>query len=110
MTTLRRISPVSAFKVGLLVYLFLGIVVAALMAPILLVVGAAAAHIPGATPMTPLLTLPMLILMPVFYAIFGGLGALIGAAIYNLVSGWVGGLQIQLDDLAGGEAAPATPR
>jgi hypothetical protein len=105
MTTLRRISPVSAFKVGLLVYLFLGIVVAVIATPFVFFAAAMASRVPGTPSFTPLLTLPMLIIMPVFYAIIGGLMALIGAAIYNLVAGWVGGLQIELIDTTG--AAPA---
>ncbi len=98
MATLRRIEPGSAFKVGLLVYLFFGIILAALMVPVMfLVATAAAARIPGATPFTPVMTLPMLLVMPVVYALIGGLTGLIGAAIYNLIAGWVGGLRIELD-------------
>ncbi len=96
MTTLRRIDPFSAFKVGLLVYLLLGIVITVLMTPIMYLAAAAAARVPGATPFAPILTLPMLLILPVVYAILGGLCALIGAALYNLVAGWVGGLRIEL--------------
>ena len=97
MATLRRIEPGSAFKVGLLVYLFFGIILAALMVPVMFLVATAAARIPGATPFTPVMTLPMLLVMPVVYALIGGLTGLIGAAIYNLIAGWVGGLRIELD-------------
>ena len=35
--------------------------------------------------------------MPVLYAVFGLIGGAIGAALYNLVAGWVGGLEVELE-------------
>ena len=35
--------------------------------------------------------------MPVMYAIFGVIGGAIGAALYNLVAGWIGGIEVELD-------------
>ena len=34
--------------------------------------------------------------MPVMYAIFGVIGGAIGAALYNLVAGWVGGIEVEI--------------
>ena len=34
--------------------------------------------------------------MPVLYGIFGVIGGAIGAALYNLVAGWVGGIEVEL--------------
>lgn len=36
------------------------------------------------------------ILMPVMYGVFGIIGGAIGAALYNLVSGWVGGIEVEI--------------
>jgi hypothetical protein len=36
--------------------------------------------------------------MPIMYAIFGVIGGAIGAALYNLVAGWIGGIEVQLDE------------
>jgi hypothetical protein len=36
--------------------------------------------------------------MPVMYGIFGVVGGAIGAALYNLVAGWVGGIEVELDE------------
>ena len=33
----------------------------------------------------------------VMYALFGGIGAAIAAFVYNLTSGWVGGLEVDLE-------------
>jgi hypothetical protein len=36
--------------------------------------------------------------MPVIYGIMGVIGGAIGAALYNLVAGWIGGLEIELEN------------
>lgn len=35
--------------------------------------------------------------MPVLYACFGLVGGAVGAALYNLVAGWIGGLEVELE-------------
>ena len=37
------------------------------------------------------------IAMPVMYGVFGIIGGAIGAALYNLVAGWVGGIEVELE-------------
>ena len=44
------------------------------------------------------------ILAPVFYGVFGFVGGLIAAVVYNLVAGWTGGIELTLTDVA-----PALP-
>jgi hypothetical protein len=39
----------------------------------------------------------MLILLPIFYAVFGFIAGAIGAAIYNLVAGMVGGIELDVE-------------
>ena len=34
--------------------------------------------------------------MPVFYAVIGFISAAIGCAIYNVVAGWIGGIEVEL--------------
>jgi hypothetical protein len=36
------------------------------------------------------------ILCPIVYGIIGGIAAVIGALIYNLASGWVGGVEVEI--------------
>jgi len=38
------------------------------------------------------------IAMPIIYAIFGVLGGAIGAALYNLVAGWIGGIEVEFEE------------
>lgn len=40
-----------------------------------------------------------IIIFPVSYAIMGFVAGLLGAYIYNLVAGWVGGIEIELEDV-----------
>ncbi len=36
------------------------------------------------------------IICPIVYGIIGGVAAVIGALIYNLAAGWVGGLELDM--------------
>jgi xanthosine utilization system XapX-like protein len=44
----------------------------------------------------------------VIYALVGGVGAAIAAFVYNLTSGWIGGLEVNLERV--GAAATSAPR
>lgn len=35
--------------------------------------------------------------LPILHGIFGVIGGAIGAALYNLVAGWVGGIEVELE-------------
>jgi hypothetical protein len=37
-----------------------------------------------------------IVFLPILYGIIGGICAAIGAAIYNLVAGWIGGLEVDI--------------
>ena len=96
MAVVKRVGPASAFKLGLLVYAVLGLMVGVFFSLIALAGAPFArnAHIPftGA-----LLALLAVVLFPIFYGITGGIFAAISALIYNLVSGWVGGLEVEIN-------------
>ena len=36
------------------------------------------------------------IMMPVMYSVIGLISGAVGAALYNLVAGWVGGIEVEL--------------
>jgi hypothetical protein len=38
------------------------------------------------------------LLLPILYGVLGFVMTAIGAAIYNLVASWIGGIEIQMDD------------
>jgi hypothetical protein len=37
-----------------------------------------------------------IVILPIFYGIIGGVFGALGAVIYNLAAGWVGGLEIDI--------------
>lgn len=96
MAVVKRIGPGSAFKVGLVVYAFLGLIVGALVSLIALVGASFAreAQIPFAGV---LFGVGAVIVFPILYGILGGVMAAIGALIYNLAARVVGGLEIDIN-------------
>jgi hypothetical protein len=93
MAVVKSIGPGSAFKVGLVIYGIFGLIGGVLCS------GLAFAGLPlhrmpfggvwaGVLP---------LILCPVLYGLLGGIATVIGALIYNLASGWVGGLEVEIN-------------
>ena len=100
MAIVKRISPGSAFKVGLVSYAILGLVLGVLMACISMVAGPWAPVSQSAAPGAQFFRwgfgLGAIIFFPLFYAAIGGVFSAIGASIYNLVAGWVGGLEVDI--------------
>ena len=100
MATLKRVGPGSAFKVGLAVYALLGLVVGICMALFSMVAGSLTGMAGADAPTAKMLGFGMgfgaIIIFPIMYGIVGGVGAALGALIYNLVAGWVGGLEVEI--------------
>jgi hypothetical protein len=51
----------------------------------------------------------MMVAIPIFCAIFGFIGGAIGALIYNVAAGFVGGIELELENAEGGYAEPPSP-
>ena len=95
MAVVKRIGPGSAFKVGLAMYGFMGLI----MGTIFSLVGLAAAPFAraGSPPfLGAFFGVGAIIILPIFYGIIGGIFAALGAVIYNLISTWVGGLEVDI--------------
>jgi len=87
---IRRIDPVSAAKVCAVLYGLMGLI----FIPFVLVIR-------SFTPADQVASgfgfgLGFAIAMPIVYAIIGFIFTLISAAVYNLIAGWVGGIEIEL--------------
>src|ERR1700732_3235726 len=106
MAIVRRVGPGSAFKVGLVLYALMGLVLGICMAFGSMVAGSLGglghSPVPGsggtggswdARSFGLGMGLGAIIFFPVIYGLIGGVFAAIGAAVYNLVAGWVGGLE-----------------
>jgi len=95
MAILKRIGPASAFKIGLVSYAFLGLIVGILCSLIVLTGTSFAPH--AHIPFAPKVGLFAVILCPIVYGVIGGIGTVISALIYNLASGWVGGVEVGIN-------------
>ena len=101
MATVKRIGPGSAFKIGLITYAILGLVLGIFMAGISGIMGSLAgtlsqSAVPGARFLGFSTGLGAIIFFPIVYGLVGGVFTAIGAVIYNLVAGWVGGLEVDI--------------
>ncbi len=94
MAVLKRIGPVSAFKIGLISNTLLGLIAGILCSLIVLTGASFSPH--AHMPFAPAVGLFAVILCPIVYGIIGGIAALIGALIYNLACNWVGGVETDI--------------
>ncbi len=97
MALVRRVGPASAFKVGVVLYGMLGFIVGLL---VFLAALAGTQFFRGPETQIPFTGAAMgiaaLIVCPILYGLIGGIVAAIGAALYNLAAGWVGGLEVDI--------------
>ena len=102
MATVKRIGPGSAFKIGIVLYAAVGLLVGIVWALFSVVAGSlgsmALAGAPGASRFFGFaMGIGAIIIFPICYGIFGGVAAAISAVLYNLVAGWVGGLEVEIN-------------
>jgi hypothetical protein len=87
---LRRLDPLQTGKVLGALYALMGLV----FLPVFWLVGKMMPAGSGGGLFTGLG-----IMMPIVYGLFGLIFGAIGAAIYNLIAGWTGGLEMELDTM-----------
>jgi hypothetical protein len=84
---IRRFGVGQTAKVVGILYLLIGL----LLAPIFLFAATFAPEQSG-------FGIGLAIAIPILYGCAGFVGAAIGCLIYNLVAGWVGGIEVELGD------------
>jgi hypothetical protein len=99
---LTRIGPLSVGRLAFVLYAAIGFIVGAMFAVFSLFGAALGAHagedsaIFGA-----LFGLGAIVFFPVLYGVFGGLGGMLMAALYNVVAGFTGGVEVTLEPASG---------
>ncbi len=96
---IRRVSPFSVAKIAGLLYALLGLIIGACISLVMLAFGAAlpqdeAFAGPGAAMFRVMFSAGAVVILPIMYGLFGFIMTAIMAALYNLVAGWVGGIEI----------------
>jgi hypothetical protein len=95
----KKVSPLSVAKVAGILYALIGLCFGALFS-LFAMIWRASLSISN-TPDLPgfpafLFGTGAIVIFPVFYGVMGFVFALIGAALYNVVSGWVGGIELEI--------------
>jgi hypothetical protein len=95
---LKHINPLQFGIVCGALYFLMGIIFALCFAAIIGMVASIpmAQTSPNAAMMTPVTA----IFLPFFYGIFGFLGGIIFAWLYNVVAGWTGGVEVRVDSVS----------
>ena len=85
---IKRISPLQAGKMLAIIYALFCVVIV----PIMLLAAVFAPKGSGGFPMI------MIVVMSVIYIVGGFIGGVIGAFVYNLVAGWIGGMEMDFEE------------
>ena len=89
----KRIGPLSVAKVSGALYALMGLVIGAVMSAISVVSGAMGGSESGM--MGLIFGAAAVILLPLLYGCIGFVMSLIGASLFNLAAGWVGGIELE---------------
>ena len=92
---IRRVGPLSCAKVAGLLYLFIGLVAGALVS-LFAVGGSMFADTPARGIGSILFGAGAIVILPIFYSVFGFVMTLIMASLFNLVVGITGGIEVDV--------------
>jgi Transmembrane domain of unknown function (DUF3566) len=93
---INRIGPLSLAKLAGVLYGILGLIGGAVFAAIAAVGGLSAAGESEGAAFAAFFGVGAIVFFPLLYGGMGFLMALIGAALYNVIAGMVGGIEVQM--------------
>jgi hypothetical protein len=94
MHIVKSVGVLSVAKVMGLIYACMGLIVAPLFLLMGVLVAAAGQR---NNPVAGIFSVGIALLLPVFYGVMGFIAGLIGALLYNLFAGWVGGFELEIE-------------
>lgn len=90
---ITRIGPLSVAKVAAAIYGLVGLLIGGVVSAISVVGGALGGSDTG--PFGMMFGAAAVVLIPLLYGCIGAVGSLVGAALFNLAAGIVGGIEIE---------------
>jgi ABC-type phosphate transport system permease subunit len=97
---IKRVSPISAAKIGGILGVLLGLLIGACVSLVMMTAGSLITasmpdERPGGAIFGMLFGAGAIVVLPIFYGVLSFIMGAIYAALYNLASKWVGGLEIE---------------
>lgn len=93
---LRKVGVLSVAKVAGVLYTALGLLFGLIFAAVSRGAGVAAQEDPSLGWLAPVFGGGAIVFFPILYGCMGAIGGAIAAALYNLVSGFVGGVELDI--------------
>jgi hypothetical protein len=95
---IKRISPMSCAKVSGLLYAGIGLVVGACVSLVMMTIGSfmPQEEAPAAGMISMMFGAGAIVILPIFYGVLGFIGGAIVAFAYNVIAGWTGGLELDV--------------
>jgi hypothetical protein len=97
---LRRIAPLQTGKIFAAFYGLMSLIFVPFMLLFMALGSFAARHQGGSAPPLPFIFgmgIGFMLMLPVLYAVIGFVFGVISAWIYNLLAGWIGGLELEFE-------------
>ena len=110
---IKRMGVFSVAKIYAVVMAVFGLIIGVIYGLIFIIFGAAmmaGRDTGGAGAGSLAIGLIMMVAFPIFYAIIGFVFGAIGALVYNVASGFVGGVELELEAVSDGYTAPPPPQ
>ena len=95
---IKRIDPMSCAKVSGLLYAVIGLLIGACVSLVMMSIGSFVPQdeAPAAGFISMMFGAGAIVILPIFYGVLGFIGGAIVAFGYNVIAGWAGGLQIEV--------------
>jgi len=93
----KRIGPLSLAKISATLYALIGLIIGACISAVSMIGGALVRWV-RRRQMGLTFGAAAVILLPLLYGGMGFVGSLIGASLFNLAAGWVGGIELETQE------------
>ena len=111
----KRVGVFSYAKIMAVTMAAFGLIFGVIYGLIFMVVGGAmlaggGSGSTGAGASSVVIGLVMMVAIPIFYGVLGFVAGALGGVIYNVASGFVGGIEVELENVGDPYAAPPSPQ